>query len=63
MKAPTKQGLQFQGGKFQGGKECNSNTWYEDIIEVPDNLESPNFPGPHEPEEIAQYSILGSIIF
>ena len=39
--------------KIQNGKEYDSNMWYEDFgDEVPDGLESPNFPGTSEPAKM-----------
>lgn len=45
-------------------KNITLNTCYKDILdEVPDSLESPNFPETNEPEEMAQYSTLKTIFF
>lgn len=41
-----------------------NSMWYEDLgDEVPDSLESPNFPGTNEPEKMVWYSTLKTIIF
>lgn len=63
MKVPTNE-VCSGNIRVQDTKEYNSNTCYKDILdEVPDSLESPNFPETNEPEEMAQYSTLKTTFF